>query len=115
MSYEHQLTERIQEQFLGGRLTTVADRMIPLARLVGVHPLLFGAIIISVVAQLRICWRDRSVFSIVIAWWLIGYIMLLLWLPFAWDRYALPLATPTSLIVGKTCVDCVALLLRRVS
>jgi hypothetical protein len=112
--YEHRQAFLVQERFLGGgRLSTVSARIVPLAQLVCVYPMLFAAVILAVAIQARMAWRQGSPLLVVIAWWLITWFALLSWLPFPAARYAMPLVTPTLLIAGKTCADLGVLLWRK--
>ena len=48
------------------------------------------------------CMKKQTLGIIPVLWWIIALLLLVLWMPFAWDRYALPLITPTMLILGMT-------------
>lgn len=109
--YEHALTGKIQEQFLGGNIHTVTDRFVALGRVVAYSPLLLCA---AGVAAMWQGWlgvsgfcsgRERRGIVVVACWWGLSLGLLLAWMPFAWGRYALPLIPPTLLIAGKTAED----------
>ena len=102
LSYEHALTADIQQDILGGRLTTVAQRIQALAALVCHGPWLFIGICLTVAWIAYDCTRKQTIGIILVLWWATALILLMMWLPFGWDRYALPLIPPTMLILGAT-------------
>lgn len=102
LSYEHALTADIQEDILGGRLTSLAARFKALANLVCFSPWAFTGICVAVIWTAYNCMKKQTLGIILVLWWIIALLLLILWMPFAWDRYALPLITPTMLILGMT-------------
>lgn len=102
LSYEHQLTADIQESMLGGRLTSVGQRIQELAKLVCGTPALFAALVLVVVWFAYQSIQKPSLATVIALWWIMAMLLLMIWLPFAWDRYALPLIPPTLLIAGGT-------------
>jgi hypothetical protein len=44
-------------------------------------------------------WQDVSV-RFAVSWWVIAFVCVTQWLPFAWPRYTLPLLAPSALLVG---------------
>ena len=102
LSYEHQLTADIQEVMLGGRLTSVGQRMQAVAELVCGTPWIFAALGLAVVWFTYQNIRQPSLGIVIAVWWITAMLLLMIWLPFAWDRYALPLIPPTVLIAGGT-------------
>ena len=102
LSYEHALTADIQEQIIGGRLSTVSERIQALAALVCHGPWTFNGICLTVVWTAYDCVRKQTIGIILVLWWAVALLLLMIWLPFEWDRYALPLIPPTMLILGAT-------------
>ena len=102
LSYEHALTADIQEDILGGRLTTVSERIQVLAALVCHGPWAFIGICLAVAWLAYDSARKQTTGIILVLWWAIALLLLMMWLPFGWDRYALPLIPPTVLILGAT-------------
>ncbi|TWU57721.1 hypothetical protein [Rubripirellula reticaptiva] len=105
LSNEHRLTADIQEQILGGRLHDVGSRVSAVATLVCGSRFAMLVLIALLGNQIRlILWHgpnDRGWTLMLIAlWWLVAFVMLISWIPFAWDRYALPMVAPSVLIVG---------------
>jgi len=100
LSYEHTLTADIQEVILGGRLTSVTERLQALADLI------CGGLITFTILSLIVAWagyeciRNRSVGIVIVIWWSIALLLLITWMPFAWERYTLPIIPPTTLILG---------------
>jgi hypothetical protein len=113
LSYEHRLTADIQERMFGGRLNSIPKRLGAIASLVSLSQIAFvglsGLVVWNCVRCVRVYpWSIISdqgrvrAFAIVLAWWGVAFALLLAWLPFGWDRYALPLIPPTVLVVGKS-------------
>ena len=44
----------------------------------------------------------QTKFIVIVYWWCLACALILLWLPFEWERYSLPLIPPTMLILAKT-------------
>ena len=102
LSYEHALTADLQEDMLGGRLTTISERVQALATLVCRGPLGFIGMCMTVGWIAYYCVREQSIGIILVLWWAIALLLLMMWIPFEWERYALPLLPPTMLILGAT-------------
>ena len=100
LSYEHTLTADIQEIMLGGRLNRVSERLRALADLVCGGPIAFTILCLIVAWAAYDCTRNRSMGIVVLLWWSIALLLLIMWMPFAWERYTLPIIPPTMLILG---------------
>ncbi|MGB7327000.1 MAG: hypothetical protein WBD31_19145 [Rubripirellula sp.] len=105
LSNEHRLTADIQEQILGGRLHDIGSRISAVATIVCGNRFAMLVLIALLGNQIRLILRpndnDRSWTLMLIAlWWSVAFVMLVSWIPFAWDRYALPVVAPSVLIVG---------------
>ncbi|MGI9469334.1 MAG: hypothetical protein ACR2OA_19600, partial [Rubripirellula sp.] len=100
LSYEHALTADIQEVMLGGRLNSILDRLQAVATLVYGGPIAFTILCLIVAGAAYECIRNRSVGIVVVLWWSIALLLLIMWMPFAWERYTLPIIPPTMLILG---------------
>lgn len=100
LSYEHTLTADIQEVILGGRLNSVTERLQALAALVCGGPVAFTILCLIVTWAGYECIRNRSVGIVIVLWWSIALLLLIIWMPFAWERYTLPIIPPTMLILG---------------
>ena len=100
LSYEHTLTADIQEIMLGGRLNSISERLQALADLVCGGPIAFTILCLIVAWAAYDCTRSRSMGIVVLLWWSIGLLLLIMWMPFAWERYTLPILPPTMLILG---------------
>ena len=94
--YEHALTLDIQAAFTR-RLDTVPERFGALGRMVTYLPTLLLFVIGLALWQ---GWRagiavnphaPRRKFIVIVYWWFLSCILVLLWLPFEWARYSLPL------------------------
>ncbi len=114
LSYEHRMTADIQEQLFGGRLRTVGSRVVALSELVCGAPLMFVVLLAVVSLKCYLAFRDKTRFAVVVVWWWVAFAMLLAWLPFAWDRYALPLVPPTVLVIGSAIEDLMQLVWNKV-
>ena len=100
LSYEHTLTADIQEVMLGGRLNSISERLQALADLVCGGTLAFTILCLIVAWTAYDCIRNRSVGIVILLWWSIALLLLIMWMPFAWERYTLPIIPPTMLILG---------------
>lgn len=100
LSYEHTLTADIQEVMLGGRLNSVSETAQALANLVCGGPIAFTILCLIVIWTAYECIQKRSVGIIIVLWWSIALFLLIMWMPFAWERYTLPIIPPTMLILG---------------
>lgn len=100
LSYEHALTADIQEVMLGGRLNSVSERLQALAALVCGGPIAFTFLFLLVAGSAYECIRNRSMGIVVVLWWCIALLLLIMWMPFSWERYTLPIIPPTMLVLG---------------
>lgn len=98
--YEHNLTADIQEVMLGGRLHNISDKVQALAGLVCGGPIAFTLLCLIVAWSAFDCIRKQSVGIVIVLWWSMALLLLIMWMPFAWERYTLPIIPPTMLIVG---------------
>jgi hypothetical protein len=97
---EHRLTEQVQAGFLSGHLTTLARKFDTVAALA-----FFGRLGCGVAAALAIWWLGKGknlVLKFVAAWWIIGFVCVTVWIPFAALRYIMPLIVPSALLIGWT-------------
>jgi hypothetical protein len=99
---ENHCTAGIQEDFLGGGLHTVTGRFLAIGRLTGNWFWLFLVVVACFIYQAARSVREASAWMLICAWWLVALVLLLAWLPFAWDRYVLPLIPPSALLVART-------------
>ncbi len=105
--YEHDLTQDVQATS-AHRLHTIPDRYGALGRMV-IHS---SVLLLSVnILALWQGWRigivvrhsaPQTKFIVIVYWWCLACALILLWLPFEWERYSLPLIPPTMLILAKT-------------
>ena len=102
LSYEHQLTADIQEKLLGGRLRTISQRLSAIAILTCGSHLLFALLACTTLGLGIYCARTRSLGIVIAIWWFVALALLLLWLPFGWDRYVIPILAPSALVIGAT-------------
>lgn len=115
LSYEHVLTADIQEVMLGGRLNRISERLQALTMLVCGSPIAFTILGLAVTWSAYDCFRHRSVGIIIVLWWLIAMLLLIMWMPFAWERYTLPIIPPTMLILGAVIERAVCWLWSKIS
>ena len=92
--------------FPGERLTGAFDRANAISALVVGVP---GLIVVIMLGSLWNAKDHRDPFWVIAIWWITAWLMLLAWLPFGWDRYALPLIPPTVLMIGRWSVDLIQL------
>lgn len=102
LSYEHQLTADIQEKLLGGRLRTVSERLSAIAILTCGNHALFALLAVTTLGVGIYCAQNRTLGIVVAMWWYVALALLLLWLPFGWDRYVIPILAPSALVIGAT-------------
>jgi hypothetical protein len=95
----HQRTALIQAQFLSGATRTLWEKWLGLSHLLSVHPLVLLVVIIFCLIECR-----RQIFlgpvnTLLPLWFCTSFFSVWLWLPFAWDRYALPALLPMVLLL----------------
>ncbi|WP_422929127.1 phospholipid carrier-dependent glycosyltransferase [Singulisphaera sp. PoT] len=106
---EHRRTAQLQVAFLGKHiwLDPGADRLLAVAKLVGIRPEAFLAVVLAAAWQSVDGLRRFSHNTVVCLWWWISVALVVVWIPFAWERYAAPAVPPSVLVVAKTLVDAI--------
>lgn len=94
---EHRLTEVVQAGFLAGHLTTPAEKLDSVATLVCFSWIGCGLLAAVAVAGLN---SRRDEIRFVAVWWLFALVAVAVWIPFSWQRYALPVVAPSVLLVA---------------
>lgn len=106
---EHRRTAQLQIGFLGRHiwLDPGADRLLAVADLVGIRPEAFLAVGLAAVWQSVDGLRRFSHNTVVCLWWWISVALVVVWIPFAWGRYAAPAVPPSVLVLAKSIVDAI--------
>ena len=97
---EHRLTEQVQAGFLSGHLTTLPKKFDAVAT-----QAFFGWLGCAAVAALAIWWVSKGqnlALRFTAAWWIISFVSVTVWIPFAALRYIIPLIVPSALLIGWT-------------
>jgi hypothetical protein len=95
---EPRLTVEIQRGFGVPFLAGVPERLTAVARLVGLWPPLLALAALGSLAPARKAATPPA--RLVALWWWIALGAVVAWVPFAIDRYAMPLLPPTALLAG---------------
>ena len=109
---EHRQTALIQGNALGGLVVSLPDKASlvawmaylgwPMAAVMGIA-VIWGAVRHG----------HHPTWRFVLVWWLVTLVAVVVWLPFAWSRYMLPLLPPSLLILGGVSADLLGLARRR--
>jgi hypothetical protein len=93
-------TERIQASFLPGHAATPAAKLRTLAGLLAGGEA--GLLVMTLIAAWRTAAAARrpGPWMIVALWWWIALGAVGAWIPFPWERYALPVVPPAALLVA---------------
>ncbi|MCL4819673.1 MAG: hypothetical protein KJ067_11045 [Vicinamibacteria bacterium] len=95
---EPRLTVEIQRGFGVPFLEGLPSRLAAVARLVGLWPPLLA---LAALGSLALGIRSSPLAARLVAlWWWIAAAVVVAWIPFAIDRYAMPLLPPTALVAG---------------
>ncbi len=94
---EHRITGRIQASFLQGNLETLPERLGAVGLILASNrwacvPLLAAALLLLSSSSMR--------HRFVAVWWLASWLLVSLWIPFAWLRYAAPMLAPSVLLLA---------------
>ncbi len=81
-------------------LRSGGERVLAIAGLTALHPLVFGLIVAAFAVQIAAARRAAQPVPLVALWWLIAVVMVTAWLPFARPRYALPVIAPSVIVLA---------------
>lgn len=81
-------------------LRSASERLRAIADLTAFHPVGFGLIVGAFVLQTIVACRPDQRSSIIVLWWLIAFVAVAAWLPFARLRYALPVIAPSVILLA---------------
>lgn len=98
---EHRITGRIQASFLQDSLKTFPERLSAVGLLLASSrwawlPLLAAALLLLSSSSMG--------HRFVAAWWLSSWLLVSIWIPFPWLRYAAPMVAPSMLLLAA-CAD----------
>lgn len=96
---EHRLTEAIQAKFLRPHLVTLAPKAAAVAQMTVFSPIACALLIACAIAGLALA---PFAIRFIAAWWMIVWICVTLWIPFAQLRYVMPLMAPTVLLAAAS-------------
>ncbi len=108
LTEEHRLTALIQKEFLVGNdswLPAGSPRAFAVASLVGIRAELFLLLAVAALWQSAVGLGRFSATTVVCLWWWIGLTLVVLWIPFPWGRYVVPIIPPGLLLVAKTLLE----------
>ena len=79
-------------------LTTVGERLQAMSDMTALHPALFALVIAAFFLSIVAACRTASS-SMIALWWLLAFLIVTPWLPFARPRYALPVIAPSIILI----------------
>jgi hypothetical protein len=94
---EPRLAEAVQAGFISGHLTTLLQKLRATATLACLGWI--GCSALAAAAALGLASR-RDAVRFVSVWWLSALLAVSLWIPFPWQRYAMPLVVPSVLLAA---------------
>jgi len=97
---EPQRMLHIQQAVLPAPLQTWSERLRATADLTAFHPAVFGLIVGAFVVQVIAARRAGPSLPVIALWWLIAFVAVTAWLPFARPRYMLPVIAPSLILVA---------------
>jgi hypothetical protein len=86
-----------------------------MADLTAFHPAVFGVVVAALLFTLISAHRFGQPMTVIALWWVIAFALVTAWLPFARLRYALPVITPSIILVAGACERMFVWLRRRSS
>jgi hypothetical protein len=80
-------------------LRSISERVRAMADLTAFHPAVFGVVVTAVLFTFISAprWQPLPVIAL---WWVLAFAIVTAWLPFARPRYALPVITPSIILVA---------------
>jgi hypothetical protein len=81
-------------------LRSVGERLHAIATLTTLQPAVFALVAAVAVFQIAAARRAGQPPPLIALWWLIAFIMVTAWLPFARPRYALPVIAPSVILLA---------------
>ena len=76
------------------------ERIRAIADLTAFHPAVFALIVGAFILQVVAATRAGQPLPVIALWWLIAFVVIAAWLPFARPRYALPVIAPSVVLVA---------------
>ena len=84
-------------------LRSASERIRAMAGLTALHPAAFALIFGALVFQVLAAHRAGQPLPLIALWWLVAFVAVTAWLPFARPRYALPVIAPSVILVAGAC------------
>ena len=81
-------------------LRSASERIRAMTDLTAFHPAVFGLVFGAFVFQVIAARRAGQPLPLIALWWLIAFVAVTAWLPFARPRYALPVIAPSVILVA---------------
>ncbi len=97
-------TTQVQAGFLPDYLPDAPSRWRALGRLAFGHVGLMAVIGVAAVFLTGLAWRSRGPRIVIVAWFWLAVLLVGHWLPFPWERYALPVVPPAALVSADALV-----------
>ena len=82
-------------------LRSASERLRAIATLTAFHPAAFALVVAAVAWAIFASRRAGGTLPLVAIWWLIAFVMVTAWLPFARPRYALPVIAPSVILLAS--------------
>lgn len=103
------MTTRWQASFLPNFLDTPRAKLTTVGNLIGARPWALAPLIAVTLGPTWLGFRRLSARTVLVVWWWLALVAVVVWIPFPWERYALPILPPAAVLVADAAMGLLAL------